>query len=89
MNRRTCITAIGAALAAGTVFTATAKEGEINMRELLEASQNDKKSVMLYLKSQSIGGAVTKVSGDMVELRNREYGRIIVRLDAIDAVAMN
>ena len=59
------------------------------MREMLEASQNEKKSVMLYLKGQSIGGAVTKVAGDTVELRNREYSRIVVRIDAIDAIAMS
>jgi len=65
----------------------SAKEGDA-MREVLEASQNEKKSVMLYLKGQTIGGAVVKVAGDTVELRNREYSRIVVRVDAIDAVAM-
>jgi hypothetical protein len=85
MTRRTCSTAIGAALMAGSILTA--KEGDA-MRELLEASQNEKKSVMLYLKGQNIGGAVVKVAGDTVELRNREYSRIVVRIDAIDAVAM-
>jgi len=58
------------------------------MRELLEASQNEKKSVMLYVKGQTIGGGVVKISGDTVELHNREYSRIAVRIDAIDAVAM-
>jgi len=65
----------------------SAKEGD-GIRELLEASQNEKKSVTLYLKGQNIGGAVVKVTADMVELRNREYSRIVVRVDAIDAVAM-
>ena len=58
------------------------------MRELLQASQNDKKSVMLCVHGQNIGGAVVKVNGDTVELRNREYSRIVVRMDAIDAVSM-
>jgi hypothetical protein len=43
---------------------------------------------MLYLKGQNIGGAVVKVTGETVELRNRQYSRIVVRVDAIDAVAM-
>jgi hypothetical protein len=30
---------------------------------------------------------VVKVNGDFVELKNREYGRIVVRIDAIDAIA--
>ncbi len=59
------------------------------MREILEASQNDKKSVTLYLKGQSLGGLVTKLTNDTVELRNREFSRIVVRIDAIDAIAMN
>ena len=86
MTRRSCVTAIGAALAAGSILSA--KEGN-SMREVLEASQNDKKSVMLYMKGQSLGGAVVKVGGDTVELRSREYSRIVVKIDAIDAIAMN
>ena len=58
------------------------------MREILEASQNDKKGCTLYLKGQTIGAVVVKISGDLVELRSREYSRIMVRMDAIDAVAM-
>jgi hypothetical protein len=90
MTRRTYVTAVGAALTAGSLLSVdlSAKEGD-TMREVLEASQSDKKSVMLYMKGQSLGGAVTKVTADMVELRNREYGRIVVRIDAIDAIAMS
>ena len=58
------------------------------MKEILEASQNDKKSVTLYIKGQTMGGLVTKINGDVVELRNREFGRIVVRIEAIDAAAM-
>lgn len=59
------------------------------MRELLEASHNEKKGIMLYVKGQSISGAVVKTSADTVELRSREYSRIVVRIDAIDAAAMS
>ena len=86
MTRRTCVTAIGVALVASS--TLSAKGGDA-MRELLEANQKDKKSVTLYVKGQIIGGAVVKVGSETVELRNREYGRIVVRIDAIDAVATN
>jgi hypothetical protein len=79
------MTVIGGALAARSILLA--KEGDA-MREVLEASQNDKKSVTVYLKGQTIGGAVVKLASDTVELRNREYSRIVVRLDAIEAVAM-
>ena len=85
MTRRCCVTVIGGGLAAGSVLSA--KEGDA-MREVLEASQNEKKSVMLFLKGQNIGGGVVKISGETVELRNREYSRIVIRIDAIDAIAM-
>jgi len=86
MTRRTCFTVFAAALAADV--TLNGKEPD-TMRELLESSQNEKKGVMLYVKGQSIGGSVVKVVGETVELRNREYSRILIRIDAIDAAAMN
>jgi len=57
-------------------------------RSILEASQNEKKGVTLYVKGQAIPGVVLKVDGDTVEMRSREYSRIVVRMDAIDAAAM-
>lgn len=59
------------------------------MREVLEAIKDEKKSVTLYVKGQSIGGAVVSLGLEMVELKNREFSRIVVRIDAIDAVALN
>jgi hypothetical protein len=86
ITRRTCVTVFAAAIAAES--TLTGKEME-TMKELLEFSQNEKKGILLYLKGQSIGGVVVKISGDFVELKSREYSRIMVRLDAIDAAAVN
>jgi len=57
-------------------------------RSILEASQNEKKGLMLYVKGQAIPGIVVKVNNDSVELKSREYGRIVVRMDSIDAAAM-
>ena len=58
------------------------------MRELLETSKNAKKNVTLYLKGQTVGGCVVRVAGDIVEIRNKEFSRIILRIDSIDGVAM-
>lgn len=58
------------------------------MRELLEVSRTEKKTVTLYLTGLTIIGGVTKVAGNVVELRNREFARIMVKIDAIDAIAM-
>jgi hypothetical protein len=57
-------------------------------RSILEASQTDKKGVMLYVKGQVLPGVVVKIDAESVELRSREYGRIVVRMDSLDAVAM-
>ena len=86
MTRRTHITGLAAALAAGS--TVVGKDNDA-MREILENSPNEKKGVMLYVKGQSIGGAVVKIAGEFVELRSREYSRIVVRIESIDAVAMS
>jgi len=86
MTRRTCLTVFAASLAADS--TLIGKDSDA-VRELLEASQNEKKGIILYLKGQSIGGIVVKIAGETVELKSREYTRIVVRVDAIDAVAMN
>jgi len=85
MTRRTNIALLATAFAAS--MPAAGKENDI-MRELLEAGQNDKKGLMLYVKGQSIAGIVVKIAGDVVELRSREYSRIAVRIESIDAVAM-
>ena len=59
-------------------------------QELFAASQKEKRGLMFYVRGHAIGGAVTKVLGnDAVEIRNQTYGRIVIRIDQIDAVAMN
>jgi hypothetical protein len=59
-------------------------------QELFAISQKDKKGLTFYLRGQQIGGSVTKVIGtDAVEIRNQSHSRIIIRLDQIDAVAIN
>jgi len=79
------LTVIGAALA--TTPMVMGKDNN-TMRELLEASQTEKKGVTLYLKGQSVAGVVVKIGSDLVELKSREYSRIVVKIDAIDAAAM-
>lgn len=56
---------------------------------LLEVSLKEKKGVVLYVKGQAIPGRVTKVDNENVELTSREFVRIVVRRDRIDAVAGN
>jgi hypothetical protein len=59
-------------------------------KELLEMSLKEKKGLTFYVQGQVISGAVTRLLGeDAVEVRNREFNRIIIRIDRIDAVAAN
>lgn len=59
-------------------------------KELLEMSLKEKKGLMFYVNGQAIGGAVTKISDDgFIEVRNQQYGRILIRLEQIDALAAN
>jgi hypothetical protein len=60
-----------------------------SIRELLEKSEKERKGLMFYVKGQTIGGAVTKIGTDYVEVKNQTYSRIIIRVDSIDAVAIN
>ena len=85
MNRRTCLSVLAASIAAGVVVDG--KDIEM-LRSLLEASQSEKKGVTLWVKGQAIGGAVTKIDAEWVELRSREYSRIVVKIDSIDGAAM-
>ena len=58
-------------------------------KELLEMSQKEKKGLTFYVNGQVIAGGVVRINEDTVEIKNREFGRIIIRLDRIDAVAAN
>jgi len=80
-------------IALGAVSTRTnASQGGTNQvfQELIDQSVKDKKGLTFFIKGQTIGGAVTKQIGpDVVEVRNQTYSRIIIRLDQVDAVAIN
>jgi hypothetical protein len=86
MTRRTCLTVLTTVVAADSLLIG--KENDA-MKELLETSQNEKKGITLYVKGQSIAGGVVRIAGDVVELKSREFSRIVVRIDAIDAAAMS
>jgi len=82
------LTACIAALLVLGGANASATEPAGNIEQMLGAAQQEKRSVMLYVGGQAIGGAVLRIEpGRSVELRNQQYGRIVVRLDRVDAVA--
>ncbi len=59
-------------------------------KELIELSLKERKGITIFIKGQTIGGAVTKIIGtEAIELRSQMYSRIIVKIDAIEAMAIN
>ena len=74
------------------VFVATplAADGLGPFEDVIERSLAEKKSLIIYVNGQTIAGIVTKIFGDeAIEVRNREYDRIVIRMDRIDAMAGN
>lgn len=78
-------------LSASFISTAAAQsKATESFRELLDRSEKEKKGITLYVRGQTISGVVVKVIGaEAVEIRNREFSRIIIRLESIDGVAIN
>jgi len=89
MNTTRTLRTLVAATLFGVAGLAYAGEAAQGWQELFAASQKDKKGLMFYVKGQTIAGVVMKVGGDAVEVRNQTYGRIVIKLDSIDAVAIN
>lgn len=59
-------------------------------QELIEQSQKEKKGLTFFIKGQTIGGGVVRLIGnEAVEVRNQNYSRVIIRLDQVDAAAIN
>ena len=79
-----------AAIFAAAAGTCHAGEAVQAFQELFAQSQKDKRGLTFYVKGQSIPGVVTRVIGnEAVEVRNQTHGRIVIRIDSIDAVAAN
>ena len=82
---RPALVALALALAAAGVAAADAIKG---IEQALVAAQQDKRGITLYVAGQTIAGAVTRVEpGQWVEMKNQTSGKIIVRIDRIDAIA--
>ena len=59
-------------------------------KELIEQSQNEKRGLTFYLRGQTIAGVVTRVIGtEALEVRNQTFSKVIIRIDAIEAIAIS
>lgn len=73
----------------GFAMSASAAESPKGLDDAINAALASKRGVTLYVNGQTVSGAITKVEpGQTVELRNQEHGRIVVRWDRIDGIAM-
>ena len=83
---RHALAALAITLACGAAGAADPASG---IEQALTAAQQDRRGITLYVNGQAIGGAVTRVEPGRrwVELKNQTHGRIIVRIDRIDAIA--
>ena len=78
-----------ALLLAGAAMSALAAEPLKGLEDAFNAAIASKRGVTLYVNGQTIGGAITKIEpGQWVELRNQEFGKIVVRWERIDAIAL-
>ena len=59
------------------------------LEDALNAAMQSKRGIRVFVNGQALGGAVTRIeAGSYIELRNQEFGRIVVRWDRIDGVAL-
>ncbi len=56
---------------------------------LFEMSKNEKKGIKVYFDGQVLGGVVTEIGSNAIEMRNQEFGKMVVLLESITAVAIS
>ena len=58
-------------------------------KEMFETSRDEKRGLTIYFGGQSVAGVVEKIIGTQaIEMRSREFSRIVVCVEAIDAIAV-
>ena len=58
-------------------------------QQIFEDSRDEKHGLTLYFSGLSIAGVITKIIGtDAVEMQSREFSRITVCIEAIDAITV-
>lgn len=95
LHRTMTLLAVAAAFAIGTAAVpAAAQSGNaLNaaaVEEILNTSQTQKKGMSIYTGGQVINCLfVKRIDGNTIEVRNQQFGRIILRIDRIDAIALS
>jgi hypothetical protein len=89
---KVAVLAVALTLAVALLAPALAQEkpkaGSV-FQDLFDQSMKEKKGLTLYVEGQVLGGAVTKVGPETVELRSQEFSKIVVRIEDIEAAAIH
>lgn len=82
---------VAAVLTAGVFLhgaPAHAQSGSDAIRQTLEQAREDgARSVTVHVQGSTLALLVTAIEGDHVVGRSAQHGRIVVRIDRIDAIA--
>jgi hypothetical protein len=65
----------------------TATDFRAELKAMLERSKAERKGLEFHVNGQTLAGGVVTVLDDAVVVANQQYGRVLIRLDRIDAVA--
>ena len=85
VSMRQTLMSLALVLASAATLAADPAQG---IEQALASAQEDKRGIVLYVGGQTVAGAVTRIEpGKWVEMRSQQWGKIVVRLERIDAVA--
>lgn len=60
------------------------------VEEVLNQSLAQKKGLSIYIGGQVINAIfVKRIDGNTIEVKNQTFGRIIIRMDRVDAIAIS
>lgn len=79
--------ASGLAVMEVAVAESDAMNFDASARQLLQESREKRTGLRFHVQGQTIGGRVVELHADSVLVANQEHGRILIRLDRIDAIA--
>ena len=59
-------------------------------KELIESSRKEKRGLTIFIKGQTVVGVVTEVVGaEAIVVRNQAFSKVVIRVEAIDAMAIS
>jgi hypothetical protein len=79
--------ASGIAVADSTVTQGAVMKFDESAQQLMIESREKRIGLRFHVNGEVIGGRVVELREDAVLVANQEHGRILIRLDRIDAIA--